>query len=63
MVFDALVAGPDDGERVLFLHGFPQSSAIWEPQLEALAGAGYRAAAFDQRGYSPGARPEGVEQY
>ncbi len=63
LVFDALVAGPDDGERVLFLHGFPQSSAIWEPQLEALAGAGYRAAAFDQRGYSPGARPEGVEQY
>ncbi|HUR23060.1 MAG TPA: alpha/beta hydrolase [Acidimicrobiales bacterium] len=61
--FDALVAGPDDGEIVLLLHGFPQSAAMWQPQLEALAGAGYRAVAFDQRGYSPGARPTEVDQY
>jgi pimeloyl-ACP methyl ester carboxylesterase len=61
--FDALVAGPDDGEVVLLLHGFPQSAAMWRPQLEALAGAGYRAVAFDQRGYSPGARPAEVEAY
>jgi pimeloyl-ACP methyl ester carboxylesterase len=33
------------------------------PQLEALAQAGYRAVAFDQRGYSPRARPQGVEDY
>ena len=63
LVFDALVDGPADGGVVLLLHGFPQSSAIWLPQLEALADAGYRAVAFDQRGYSPGARPKGVEQY
>jgi pimeloyl-ACP methyl ester carboxylesterase len=63
ITFDALVAGPDDGQRVLLLHGFPQSSAIWRPQLEALATVGYRAVAFDQRGYSPRARPEMVEQY
>ena len=63
LVFDALIDGPEDGEVVLLLHGFPQSSAIWRPQLEALAAAGYRAVAFDQRGYSPGARPEGVENY
>lgn len=63
MVFDALVAGPDAGEVVLLLHGFPQSAAMWRPQLEALAGAGYRAVAVDQRGYSPGARPTEVEQY
>ncbi len=61
--FDVRAKGPDDGELVLLLHGFPQSSAIWQPQLEALAEAGYRAVAFDQRGYSPGARPEGVEHY
>ena len=61
--FDALVAGPDDGEVVLLLHGFPQSAAMWHAQLEALAGAGYRAVAFDQRGYSLGARPAEVEQY
>ncbi len=63
LTFDALAAGPADGERVLLLHGFPQSAAIWQPQLDALAYAGYRAVAFDQRGYSPCARPEGVEEY
>lgn len=63
LAFDALVAGPGDGAPVLLLHGFPQSAAMWRPELEALAGAGYRAIAFDQRGYSPGARPEAVEGY
>ncbi len=63
LVFDALVDGPVDGEVVLLLHGFPQSAAIWLPQIEALAAAGYRAVAFDQRGYSPGARPHAVEEY
>jgi pimeloyl-ACP methyl ester carboxylesterase len=61
--FDALVDGPEDGAVVLLLHGFPQSSDIWRPQIEALAAAGYRAIAVDQRGYSPGARPDGVEHY
>jgi pimeloyl-ACP methyl ester carboxylesterase len=61
--FDALVAGPDEGEVVLLLHGFPQSAAMWRPQLEVLAGAGYRAVAVNQRGYSPSARPADVEQY
>ncbi len=63
LVFDALAAGPPDGELVLLLHGFPQSSATWTAQLEALGQAGYRAVAPDQRGYSPGARPEGHENY
>ena len=55
--FDALVDGPDDGELVLLLHGFPQTSASWRQQIDALAAAGYRAIAPDQRGYSPRARP------
>ena len=61
--FDALVAGPDDGELVVLLHGFPESATEWAAQLPALADAGYRAVAPDQRGYSPGARPDGVEHY
>lgn len=61
--FTAHAAGPEDGRLVLLLHGFPQSSFEWRHQMAALAAAGYRAVAFDQRGYSPGARPEGVEQY
>ena len=49
-VFDARVAGPDDGELVLLLHGFPQTSIEYEAQLIALADAGYRAVAPNQRG-------------
>ncbi|WP_436772371.1 alpha/beta fold hydrolase [Yinghuangia sp. YIM S09857] len=55
--FRARVAGPADGRLVLLLHGFPETSAEWVGQLSALGDAGYRAVAFDQRGYSPGARP------
>lgn len=61
--FRARVAGPPDGELVMLLHGFPQSSACWTEALETLADAGYRAVAPDQRGYSPGACPEGVGGY
>lgn len=63
LVFDALAAGPADGELVLLLHGFPQGAYEWRAQLTALGEAGYRAVAPDQRGYSPGARPEGAEHY
>ena len=61
--FDALAAGPAGGDIVLLLHGFPQSSYEWRAQLQALGDAGYRAVAPDQRGYSPRARPVGVEHY
>lgn len=61
--FHAKADGPTDGPLVLFLHGFPQTSHTWRAQLPALAAAGYRAVAPDQRGYSPGARPDGVEHY
>jgi pimeloyl-ACP methyl ester carboxylesterase len=63
LVFDARAAGPATGELVVLLHGFPQTSACWTPVLEALAAAGYRAVAPDQRGYSPKARPTAVRAY
>ena len=63
LTFRALAAGPADGEVVFLLHGFPQNSSAWRPQLTALAKAGYRAIAPDQRGYSPGARPSGAANY
>lgn len=56
-------AGPGHGEPVLLLHGFPQTAASWEPVARRLADAGYRVLAPDQRGYSPGARPQGRRAY
>jgi len=61
--FTADVAGPREGALVLLLHGFPQSRHTWRDCLPALAAAGFRAVAADQRGYSPGVRPAGVEAY
>lgn len=40
-----------DGPVVLFSHGFGSSSHMWLPQVNALARAGYRAAAWDIRGH------------
>lgn len=57
-------AGIDqDGELIIFLHGFPESSIIWEQTMKKLAVLGYRCLAPDQRGYSDGARPEGYKNY
>jgi pimeloyl-ACP methyl ester carboxylesterase len=61
--FDAVAAGPRNGRKVLLLHGFPELGIEWEHQLLALARAGYRAVAPDQRGYSPGVRPPEIEDY
>ena len=63
LTFDALAAGPVEGRPVLLLHGFPQSGWSWRGQLDALGAAGCRAVAFDQRGYSPDARPIETEAY
>jgi len=58
LTFTADVLGPIGGPLVLLLHGFPESRHSWRAALPALAAAGYRAVAPDQRGYSPGARPD-----
>ncbi len=62
-VFDAVAAGPPEGRPVLLLHGFPQTGLVWQRQIEVLAARGYRVVAPDQRGYSPGARPQRPEDY
>jgi pimeloyl-ACP methyl ester carboxylesterase len=63
LVFECDVAGESDAPLVLLLHGFPQTSHTWRHQLPALAEAGFLAVAPNQRGYSPGARPEGAAAY
>jgi pimeloyl-ACP methyl ester carboxylesterase len=51
------------GEPVILLHGFPETSHMWIPLMERLQTEGHRCLAPDQRGYSPGARPEGADHY
>lgn len=62
MTFRCRAAG-DTGEPLLLLHGFPETSHMWTHVMPQLAAAGYRCLAPDGRGYSPGARPQGVDAY
>lgn len=61
--FDSLSAGSESGELVLFLHGFPQFADAWLEIMLPVSRAGFHAVAFDQRGYSPGARPPSIADY
>jgi pimeloyl-ACP methyl ester carboxylesterase len=63
LTFDVRMVGPEDGDAVILLHGFPENSLSWSGVAPVLAGAGLRVIAPDQRGYSPGARPAGVDSY
>jgi pimeloyl-ACP methyl ester carboxylesterase len=51
------------GPAVVLCHGFPELAFSWRHQLPALAEAGFRAIAPDQRGYGGSGRPEKVEDY
>ena len=55
--------GPSDGIPVVLLHGFPELAYSWRLQLPALAAAGYRAIAIEQRGYGESDKPTAVTDY
>ncbi|GAA3728928.1 epoxide hydrolase EphM [Salinicoccus jeotgali] len=57
------VAGPEEGELVVLLHGFPEFWYSWRRQIRVLAQAGYRVIAPDQRGYNKSDKPAGVGAY
>ncbi|MFK8796007.1 alpha/beta fold hydrolase [Planococcus plakortidis] len=56
-------AGPEEGELVVLLHGFPEFSYGFHHQMEELAASGYRVVAPDQRGYNLSDKPERIEDY
>lgn len=58
-----VLAGPDDGELVVLLHGFPEYWRGMAGPLVALARAGYRVVALDQRGYGLSEKPTGIDAY
>lgn len=52
-----------EGPAVLLCHGFPELAFSWRHQLRALAEAGFRVIAPDQRGYGASDSPEGIESF
>ncbi|UCE88025.1 MAG: alpha/beta hydrolase [Deltaproteobacteria bacterium] len=52
-----------EGPAVVLCHGFPELAYSWRHQLPALAQAGFRAIAPDQRGYGGSSRPDAIEAY
>ncbi len=56
-------AGPSDGPVVVLLHGFPEFWYAWRRQIPALASAGFRVVAPDQRGYNLSDKPDRVRDY
>ncbi len=51
------------GPLVVLCHGWPESWYSWRHQLPALAEAGFRVVAPDQRGYGQTDKPEPIEAY
>lgn len=51
------------GLAVVLCHGFPELAYSWRHQVPALARAGFRAIAPDQRGYGGTDRPEAIAAY
>lgn len=45
------------GQPVIMLHGWPLSSDSWDDQAMAIADAGYRAVAYDRRGFGRSSQP------
>ncbi|MFB6135665.1 MAG: alpha/beta fold hydrolase [Halobacteriaceae archaeon] len=63
LTLHVVAAGPEDGDPVLLLHGFPDFWYGWREQFGALADAGFRVWAPDQRGYNLSDRPAPVGAY
>jgi pimeloyl-ACP methyl ester carboxylesterase len=60
---DMAVYEQGTGTPVVLLHGFPELAYSWRHQLPALASAGFRAIAPDQRGYGHTTVPGSVSDY
>src|SRR5262245_1385774 len=56
-------AGPADGRLLILLHGFPEFWYGWRKQIPALAAAGFRVWAPDQRGYNTSDKQPNIRDY
>lgn len=51
------------GKPVVFIHGWPLNSKMWEYQVTALIQHGYRCIIYDRRGFGKSDRPGGPYDY
>ncbi|WP_121119284.1 alpha/beta fold hydrolase [Croceibacterium ferulae] len=51
------------GRPVVLIHGWPLSADSWDPQMIALAEAGYQAIAYDRRGFGRSDQPPAGYDY
>jgi pimeloyl-ACP methyl ester carboxylesterase len=63
LVFDVRTEGPEEGDPIVLLHGFPQDATSWDGVAPVLAAAGHRVLAPNLRGASPAARPHERNRY
>ena len=59
--FNVVVEG--EGQPVMLLHGFPDSSKLWRHQVPFLVENGFRVVVPDLRGFGESDAPEGVDSY
>ena len=52
-----------EGPLVIFCHGWPESWDSYRHQLPVVAKAGYKAVAYDVRGYGESDKPHSIEAY
>ena len=52
-----------EGPLVIFCHGWPESWYSYRHQLPAVANAGFKAVAYDVRGYGESDKPNEIEAY
>ncbi|WP_025763643.1 alpha/beta fold hydrolase [Dyadobacter tibetensis] len=46
------------GQPIVFIHGWPLSHKMWEPQLQFFADHGFRSIAYDRRGFGDSEAPK-----
>lgn len=54
--------GDDDAPTIVLVHGYPDTSTVWTPVAEALAGR-YHVVAYDVRGAGASGVPDHVDDY
>lgn len=63
LTFDCRIAGNEEDDLVILLHGFPESSYMWVNLMDDISALGFYCVAPDLRGYSKDACPKGRKNY